>query len=221
MKLIGMLTIGQTPRNDILSSIESVLDKDIKVIEAGALDDFTTNQIQDYEKHPDDYILVTKIKNGKEVKLPKRILIPLLQKKIHELNAVGVNVIVIMCTGKFPPFISNCPVVTPSEILHGVIEGVLKKGRLGVIYPTHEQVTFLESEFSREGISLYGDWYSPYLNDGSLNSLIQRLLKENLELVFLNCFGFDKELKDIIYKNLGIPVIQANTLIARILNELV
>jgi len=216
-----MLTIGQTPRKDILSGLNSVLSQDIKIIEAGALDGISLSKIKSYETRTDDYILVTRMRNGHEIKIAKRNLLPLIQNKIHELENSGVKLTVLMCTGKFPHFESKRLVVTPSEILKGVLEGTLKKGRLGIVYPTSEQVKFMESEFGREGITLYGDWFSPYEQTNSLDSLIHRLEDQELNMVFLNCFGFNSDIRKIIAEKLNLPVIQSNTLIARVINELV
>ena len=41
MKKIGMLTIGQSPRNDILPGLKEILGKNVEIVEAGALDGLT------------------------------------------------------------------------------------------------------------------------------------------------------------------------------------
>ncbi|MBM4388734.1 MAG: AroM family protein, partial [Deltaproteobacteria bacterium] len=46
MKKIGMLTIGQSPRNDILPGLIEILGKDIDIIEAGALDGKTIEDVR-------------------------------------------------------------------------------------------------------------------------------------------------------------------------------
>ena len=38
MKKIGMLTIGQSPRDDILPGLKEILGKNVEIVEAGALD---------------------------------------------------------------------------------------------------------------------------------------------------------------------------------------
>jgi protein AroM len=217
---IGMLTIGQSPRGDIIPTMTETLGDDYEIVERGALDDLTIKDVKGIEFRADDYILVSRMRDGTEVKITKRFVIPLLQERIHEMEERRVKLIVIMCTGKFPPFDSKGLVVTPQEILKGVIEGSLKKGKLGVIYPAKEQVKGARSEFGREGIEVYADFLSPYEGESELADLADRLANQSLDLIFLNCFGFDSEVKKVIAKKTGKPVIQSNTVIARVLREL-
>jgi len=89
------------------------------------LDDLTLEDMNKVEVQPDDGILVSRMRDGTEVKFTERFVLPLLQDKILMLEKQRVRLIVIMCTGKFPKFKSEGLVVTPQEILKGVVEGTL------------------------------------------------------------------------------------------------
>lgn len=220
MKKIGMLTIGQTPRIDVIPPIKDIMGSDYDFIEAGALDGMTKKQVESLDVRNDDYILATRLNDGSEVKVAKRIIIPLLQKQITKLETLGVDLTVVMCTGKFPAFKAKHLVVTPSEILRGVLEASIKRGKLGIVYPAIEQIAHMEREFGQPDLELYGDFYSPYDKSG-LDSLCERLKNRELNLIFLNCFGYDRNLTNIIKKITGAPVIQSNAVIAKVLTELV
>jgi protein AroM len=220
MKKIGMLTIGQTPRNDIIPSLLEIMGNNYEIVEAGALDEMTLTDVKKMEMRPDDYILVSRMRDGTEIKIAKRALLPLLQSRIHHLEEKGVRLTVLMCTGKFPQFDSKGLIVTPSEILHGVVDGAIKKGRLAVVFPAKEQITYINREFAKEGIELYGDWLSPYEGDGDLDALCARIKAWKPNLVFLNCFGFTRKVKNAVEKATGVPALQSNAMIARVLNEL-
>jgi len=221
MKKIGMLTIGQSPRKDIIPALKEILGEGYEIVEAGALDGLTIEDIKSIEFGADDYLLVSKMRDGTEIRITKRFVLPLLQEKIHELEAKGVGLTVIMCTGKFPQFESRGLVVTPQEILKGVLNGTLKKGRLGLVYPAREQTKGAASEFGREGVEVYADHLSPYGDESELGNLANRLVEQDLDLIFLNCFGFTSNIKKALAEKTGRPVIQSNTLIARVLKELV
>ena len=220
MKKIGMLTIGQSPRDDILPILMDVLGDGVEVLEAGALDDKTMEDVKRVPLNPEDYILVSRMRDGTEIKITKKYILPLMQRRLEELEAKGVRLTVVMCTGKFPQFRSRGLVVTPSEILRGVIEGSLKEGKLGVVYPTAEQMPYAEKEFGRPGVKVYADSVSPY-EPKDVDGLARRLKEQDLDLIFLNCFGFPTELKDRVAWETGKPVIQSNVLIARVMKELV
>jgi protein AroM len=220
MTKIGMLTIGQTPRVDLLPALIEILGDESEIIEAGALDGLSLEDVKGIEILPDDYILVSRMRDGTEVKITKRFVIPRIQEKITELEEKGVRLTVIMCTGAFPQYESKGLVVTPQEILKGVLNGSLKKGRLGVVYPTEEQMPGAQSNFGSDDVETYADVTSPYEGSQELEALAGRLSAQNLDLILLNCFGFSSDLKKYIAETTGVPTIQSNAVVARVLKEL-
>jgi len=220
MKKIGMLTIGQSPRDDILPPLKEILGEGFEIVEAGALDHLTMEEVEGLEFRPDDYLLVSRMRDGTEVRIHKRLVLPLLQKRIHELEEEGVRITVIMCTGRFPQFESKGLIVTPQEMLKGVLKATLKKGKLAVVYPAEEQKPSAEKEYGREGITVYADHLSPYEGEGGLEHLAERLSEADPDLILLNCFGFSSKVKEVVVDRTGKPAIQSNALVARVLKEL-
>ena len=220
MKQIGMLTIGQSPRDDLIPGLMEILGDEYTIVEAGALDDLTYEDVQKIDLTPEHYILVSRMRDGREIKITKKYVVPRMQKQLDKIEEQGVRLTVVMCTGKFPQFQSKGLVVTPSEILKGVIEGSLKEGKLAVVYPTEEQIPYAERDFGREKVELYADSVSPYEPE-DVESLIKRLGEEAPDLVFLNCFGFPTELKHKIVEATGKPTVHSSSLVARVLKELV
>jgi len=220
MPKIGMLTIGQTPRIDLLPTLVKILGDEHEIIEAGALDGLSLEDVKGIEILPDDYVLVSRMRDGTEVKITKRFVIPRVQEKITELEEKGVRLTVIMCTGAFPQYESKGLVVTPQEILKGVLNASLKKGKLGVVYPTEEQMPGAQSNFGSDDVETYADVTSPYEGSEELEALAERLSAQNLDLILLNCFGFSSDLKKYIAEKTGVPTIQSNAVVARVLKEL-
>jgi len=214
-----MLTIGQTPRNDLIPGLMDILGPGYEVVEAGALDDLTMDDVNRIDLNPDHYILVSRMRDGTEIKITKKVVIPKMQEQLDRLEDQGVRLTVVMCTGKFPQFRSRGLVVTPSEVLKGVIEGSLKVGKLAVVYPTEEQILYAEKDFGREGVEVYADAVSPY-EDDDVKGLLDRLVKEDPDLVFLNCFGFPYSIKKQMQEATGKPTIHSSALIARVIKEL-
>ncbi len=220
MKKIGMLTIGQSPRGDILPLLTEILGDGFEIVEAGALDDVASEEINQIEFELDDYLLVSRMRDGTEVMITKRFILPRLQEKLLRLEEQGVGLTVIMCTGRFPKFESKGLVVTPQEIIKGVLEATLKRGRLGVVYPAAEQMHMAENAFGRESVEVYADFLSPYEGEGDVEALADRLADQDLDLTLLNCFGFSSKVKATVAEKTGKPVILSNTLVARVLKEL-
>jgi protein AroM len=219
MKKIGMLTIGQSPRDDILPGLKEILGKNVEIVEAGALDGLTLVDVKKIPLIVEDYILVSRMRDGTEIKITKKYVLPLMQQKLDQLESQGIRLTVVMCTGKFPQFRSKGLVVTPMEILKGVLEGCLKEGKLGVVYPTAEQIPMGEKDWSRPGVKVYSDNVSPY-EPKDVDGLCNRLAAQNLDLILLNCFGFPTDIRKKVAAKTGKPVVQANTMVAHVLAEL-
>lgn len=220
MKKIGLITIGQSPRADILPDMMMILGHGYEAVEAGALDGHTLEEVQQLKNGPDDHLLVTRMRDGTEVKITKRFVVPLIQRRIADLEETGVDVILLLCTGRFPEFESEALIVMPSEIVRGAVDASLRKGRLGVVYPAKEQTAKAERDWGREGLEVYADAASPYGPEEKMMRLAERLAERDLDLILLNCMGFGYSMKLLIKEKTGKPVIQANALVARVLKEL-
>ena len=56
---VGTVTIGQAPRVDITPDLKTIIGDGIEIVEAGALDGLTKEQIAAMAPHEGDYVLVT------------------------------------------------------------------------------------------------------------------------------------------------------------------
>jgi len=169
---------------------------------------------------PDDYLLVTRMRDGTEVHVTKEFVVPRIQRCISELEELGVDVILLLCTSRFPEFQSKALIVMPSEIVRGAVNATLRKGRLGVVHPAEEQSARVKGDWGGEGLTVYADTASPYGPKGELEDLSNRLADQDLDLILLNCMGFSYGMKQLIRERTGKPVIQANALVTRVLKEL-
>lgn len=68
---IDALTIGQSPRVDVVPEIQSVLEDNTEIIERGALDGLDPEAIHHMSPRAGDYRLVTRMRDGSEVKVGK------------------------------------------------------------------------------------------------------------------------------------------------------
>ena len=76
-----------------------------------------------------------------------------------------------------------------------------------------------EAEYGRPGLEIYADSLSPYM-PGDVDGFMERLKRSDVDLVFLNCFGFPRSLQQRIMEETGKPTLLSNALIARVLQEL-
>lgn len=220
MKL-GVITIGQSPRPDVVGEITRILGDNYEILEKGALDGFTVDEVKNFKPEPGKGVLVTRMRDGTEVKVTHDLVNPGIQKGITQLEKQGVDLILLVCTGTFPEFESRVLVVRPSEIVKGVTRAAIRKGRMASILPSMQQVGGAPVEKEEDGLVTYLDSASPYGPIAEVEKLGDRLAQKNLDLILLNCMGFTHKHKEIIRRKTGKPVIQSSALVANVLRDLI
>lgn len=217
---IGVVTIGQSPRPDVIGEMERILGEGYELLEKGALDDYTLEDVNKIKIDPEHGLLVTRMRDGTEIKITHEVVNPIIQKRIAELEKEGVEIILLVCTGRFPEFKSKVLVVQPSNIIRGVTRAAIRKGRMASILPSMQQVGGSPREREEDGLVTYLDSASPYGPIEEVAKLGDRLAKQNVDLIVLNCMGFDYNHKRIIREKTGKPVLQSSAMVARALKEL-
>jgi protein AroM len=102
MTTVGLITVGQSPRSDVVPDMAAILGGDVEIIEAGALDGLAREQIVPLAPEGDDEILVTRLTDGSSVFVGKSKVIPRIEARIAALEDRGVALNVLLCTGEFP-----------------------------------------------------------------------------------------------------------------------
>lgn len=221
VRKIGAITIGQSPRLDVVPEMKEVLGQNIEVLESGALDGLTKEDILKFNPQPDDFILVSKLKDGSSVKFGESHIIPRLQACVKKLENEGAELIVFICTGKFPAvFESSKVLLYPQTILHAVVPKLASHGRVGVINPDKDQI--------RQSIELWGKSVetveavagSPYGNIQEVINAAKDLKEKDVDVIVMDCIGYNIKMKNIVRDITGKPVILPRTLVARVVGEM-
>jgi protein AroM len=94
---VGFITIGQSPRDDVLNDLPETL-RDIEAVQVGALDNLTAPQIAALQPTDNETVYVSRLRDGSEVSIAEERLIPILEEKV-ELLSKDVEVILMLCSG--------------------------------------------------------------------------------------------------------------------------
>jgi protein AroM len=220
MPKIGMITIGQAPRSDIVPEMAEILGEQVEIFEAGALDPFSLTEVEAFKPAAHDTVLVSRMRDGTEVLLAKEHILPFLQERITLLEGQGVETILLLCTGKFPAFQFHGLLLYPQPILLKTVEGILPQGKLGILSPTPAQILQSRQKWSRAGIELVIETASPYGKDHELANAAVRLRDQHLDLIVMDCMGYREAMRQEVKTVTGKPVILSNALVARVVKEL-
>ena len=105
-----MVTIGQTPRNDVVPEIQTLLGSAIEILQCGALDGLSLEEVRKLAPTSGDSILVTRMRNGEEVTVGESRILPRIQRCVNNL-APRCDVLAMLCTGQFPQLVSDRMIV--------------------------------------------------------------------------------------------------------------
>lgn len=220
-RTIGAITIGQSPRADMIPEMQAILGDKVEIIEGGALDGLTREQVAEMAPKPGDYVLVTRLRDGTSVQVAEHHILPLMQAQIDGVVGRGAEVVVLVCTGEFPPFRSSRLVVEPQRVLYHFVAGVAKGRRVGVIVPVPEQIEEGTRRWTAVGASaLEVVAGSPYREISELETASRWLRNWEAELVVLDCMGFTTAHKARAVELAGAPAVLPRTVVARALAEL-
>ena len=215
---IGMITIGQSPRNDVIAEIREILGQ-VEIVERGCLDGWTNEQIGSLKPEEREPFLVTLLRDGSSVQVSKEKTVQLLQKCIKELENEDVISIVLLCTGDFSDLESKKLLIAPGKLIRGLVEAMLTtEEKLGVIVPCSEQIGQTQKKWGH--LNPVVEVASPYENSRKIQDAAKRLRAENVDLTVLDCIGYTRQMKQAVREITGKPVILARFLLARVLREL-
>ena len=219
---IGILTIGQSPRVDIIPELKKAIGFEVEIEEKGALDELTWEEVKDLYPGPDDYILVTRMRDGREIKIAERHIIQRISKCIADLEKKEVDFIILLCTGEFPDIISKKPILKPNKLLENVIRGILQEGVMAVIVPSLDQIPLMEKKWKKTNLKIIVEAISPYTGTREeIEKIAKKIEEKDVDLIVLDCLGFNRGVKTIFRKITKTPVLLPRTLFARVVGELI
>jgi protein AroM len=215
-----MITIGQSPRSDVVPEITALVERPMRVVEAGALDGLSLEAVQGLAPGPADETLVTRMADGTEVQVAKRHVIPRIQACIHRL-APEADVLVLLCTGRFPDFESARPFLEPQGLVDRVLQAVAgPRGRVGVMVPAAAQIESSRQQMASYGLTATVEVASPYAGGEEVRRAAERLGGSSVSVVVMHCIGYTAAMKAEVRRVSGTPVLLARSLVGKVLEEL-
>lgn len=218
---IGAVTIGQSPRVDVTPDILPILGEKVELIQAGALDGLTKEEIQSMTPLDTDYVLVSRLNDGTFAKFGESFILKRMQECVARLEAQGAALIMLFCAGTFPDiFEANVPLVYPAKILNGLAVALSKNSNIIVITPDEQQVQQAYDQWGPIMKKITAISANPY---GDMEEVRRAALEArdiDADLIVMDCIGFTKEAKKLVAAIAGKPVLLCRTTLARTVSEL-
>ena len=210
---IAFITIGQSPRPDIMPALTSFLGG-MEVIERGALDDVDIADLASLAADDGDIPLATTA-FGREVLVGKRRIMPLLQGAIDRVPARAQD-IVLPCIGSFPDVSSPVPLLMPGHLLkQDVASRWPEVAVLGVLAPVQQQMEMNRAMWPLHSISF--EVASPYSSPAQIHEAGFRFRQLGIRHIVMNCMGYTSAMRHDLARSSGVDIILPGEVTARAL----
>jgi protein AroM len=194
---------------------------EVELLQRGALDGLSREEIAAFAPAEGDYVLVTRLRDGTEVKVAERRIHERMAAAIRSLEDEGVSVIILFCTGEFPSLESRALLLRPDALLRGVVGALIGSGALGVCVPAAEQIPAMTAKWAGVGRFCVCVPVSPYtapLSDFKFAAA--ELIGRGADLVVMDCIGYSSEMKRVVSEASGLPTVLPRTFLGRLAGEL-
>jgi protein AroM len=221
---VGTVTIGQSPRSDVVPEIRRILGPDIEIVEKGALDGMDLKGVKALHPGPDDAFMVTRLRDGTEMKITKESAVEGVRRCVSGFQAEPVDVILLLCTGEFPELASEKLLLRPDRIMRNVVKGLLDTGKLGVVVPFPGQIRNMKAKWENTGFDLTVEGVSPYTaTDEEIRETARKMKAAEIDLTILDCIGFGREVgsifREITRRPVLVPVMMMASIVRGILSR--
>lgn len=218
--ILGLATIGQSPRDDILPGMVPHLPPGVRIVQAGALDGLEAAAIAAMAPGPGDYVLATRLADGSSATVSRRHVLPRLAGAVAQLEASGAEIVAVLCTGAFPELTSRSLLVEPQRTFHALCAALGAGRRVGAMIPLPEQVPQAQQRWRQLGLDPLVVPASPYGPTAELAEAAGQLAAACVDFVAMDCFGYTEPMRALVRRTVRRPVLLANSCLARLLGEL-
>lgn len=220
LKKIGAITIGQSPRDDILPDLKKLMGVEMPIEVLGVLDNLEKEEIKKLSPDRREDVLMTRLRDGESVVLGYGWVVKGIRKCLAELRTEGFEIIALLCTCHFSELEDEKGLIQISKLVEEKVKEMVKKGRLGVLIPSTEQILQSEKRWRRLGVKVIVASASPYGQRDEVIPAVNSLAKRQADLIVLDCIGYNLSVYKRIRKTTSIPVILPLELLAQDLKEL-
>lgn len=218
---IGMISIGQSPRPDILAVFRDIWGEHVEMIETGALDGLTHKDVEKMSPKGGDDVLLVRMADGTQYHVGHEYLTPRIQACADTFASQHLNAAILLCTGHFQPFPYPVPFIIPQKIVDNTIAALVGTGQaVGVMIPTGDQQKQMRRNLAVNGIVPVFAAASPHSREQRIIDAAYQLTRRDISFIVMHCFGYTRRMRDIVKEITGKPVLLSTMLVAKVTSEL-
>jgi len=218
---IGAITIGQSPRDDIIPDLKRLIGVEIPLKVYGILDNLEIEEMKKLAPGERDDVLMTRLRDGDSVALGYSWVVKGIRKCLADLQTKGFEIVALLCTSHFSELENEKGLIQTSKLVEEEVEEMVKRGRLGVLIPSAEQIPQSKKRWKHPGIKVFIASASPYGKKEEVISAVNKLVEHQVDIIVLDCIGYNLSLYKSLTKTIPIPLIFPLELLAQSLKKLI
>ncbi|MBQ6621788.1 MAG: AroM family protein [Mogibacterium sp.] len=220
MKKVYLIGTGHSPREDITDDLRAHFSPDLEVHELGALDEFSVDEIKtDFAPVPGKTTLVARFRSKEMLAFDEEKAMPYVQKAFDRANDEGADLIIVLCTSKFPPLKSRVPVLFPDKLLHMIAPAIASGMKVAYLFPFASHAEGMAQGWADVGLPGNYTCYHPASGDPMSNA-IDFLREEDPEFIIMDCIGYSIDLGKKIMEETGKPALHPRMLLINMAHTL-
>jgi len=214
---VGFVTIGQSPRDDIVPEMLAWVRMPVEASEFGALDALRLDEIAQLAPEGDEPRLVSRLRDGSEVVASRARLHERVVTLLDDADRQGLDAIVLLCTGQFPSVRLRTPFVSSQAAVDlGALALARDAKTVGLMVPNEAQARAAEAE-GWNGLPVKAACSTPY--GASRFEDAARDLADT-DVIVMHCMGYDGAMLERVRAASGRPTLLARRLVASALRQL-
>jgi protein AroM len=215
---LAFVTIGQSPRDDIVPEMLADIGGDVEAHQFGALDELPENDIRALVPGPGETSFATRLRDGREVTISKERVEIRLEELLERVDQQGFDAVVLLCTGTHVKPLSRTLMIESQRVVDSMVESLASSSqRLGVILPLERQVEEFPKRhvFSRTAKLIAA---SPYAGD---NIAEKAAALAECDLVIMHCMGYSEAMRAAARQAISAPVLLSRRIVSGAVRQII
>ena len=219
---LAFVTIGQSPRIDMVPEMLADIGGSVEAREYGVLDEAGDDAIAALAPAAGEASFASRLRDGREAVLSKAGIEERLHGLLREVDRHGHDAIVLLCTGTQVEPLENTLLVEAQRVVDSTVEALAAScPKLGMMVPLARQV----EEFSARhvfqgrppGLEPKLVAASPYAGDAMAE---RAAALADRDLIVMHCMGYTEAMRREVREAVGAPVLLSRRIVSGAVRQL-
>lgn len=214
---LAFVTIGQSPRIDMVPEMLADIGGSVEAREYGVLDESSGDEIAALVPAPGEASFASRMRDGREAVLSKARIEERLHGLLRAIDRHGHDAIVLLCTGTQVEPLENTLLIESQRIVDSTVAALAAScPKLGVIVPLARQVDEFPARHVFKGEPKLVA-ASPYSGDAMTESAAALA---DRDLIVMHCMGYTEAMRRAVREAVDAPVLLSRRIVSGAVRQL-